>query len=126
MPFSRQIRSNIASPPPRLNRAVNCLALSLRISSGTPYWRSAATRARQMARPVAFGTTAARTQNRGVVVDTGDHLGLGAAGQPNPADDVRWPQFHRPVAFPPPVVLPLATAGHGIDQARAGRGSGAP
>jgi hypothetical protein len=32
MPFSRQIRSNIATPPPRLNRAVNCLPLSVHMA----------------------------------------------------------------------------------------------
>ena len=35
MPLSRQIRSNSTSPP-RPNRAVNCLPLSVRTSSGTP------------------------------------------------------------------------------------------
>ena len=45
MPFSRQIRSNITSPPPRLNRAVNCLPLSVSTSSGTPNRCRASTKA---------------------------------------------------------------------------------
>ena len=59
----RQILSNNTSPPlPK--RSVNCLPLSVKISSGTPYRRSAAANARHTARPVADSTTEAITQNR--------------------------------------------------------------
>jgi hypothetical protein len=63
MPFSRQIRSNITSPP-LPNRAVNCLPLSVSTSSGTPNSSNAWANARQTARPVARRVTAAITQNR--------------------------------------------------------------
>jgi hypothetical protein len=65
MPFSRQIRSNITSAGRgRVNRPVNCLPLSVSTSSGIPNWHNASANARQTARPVARGTTAAMTQNR--------------------------------------------------------------
>ncbi|SIS03593.1 hypothetical protein SAMN05444858_1485 [Micromonospora avicenniae] len=63
MPFSRQIRSNITSPP-LPNRSVNCLPLSVRTSSGTPNRCKASAKARQTARPVARLTTWAMTQKR--------------------------------------------------------------
>jgi hypothetical protein len=63
IPLRRQILSNSTSPP-RPNRSVNCLPLSVSTSSGGPYRCSASVKARQTARPVARSTTRAITQNR--------------------------------------------------------------
>jgi len=63
IPFLRQIRSNITSPP-FPNRSVNCFPLSLITSSGTPNRANACANAKHTARPVARSTTDAITQNR--------------------------------------------------------------
>ncbi len=51
-----------------------------------------------------------------MVVDAGDHLGLGAVGQHHAADDVHLPQLHRPAALPAPVILAAAATRHRLDQ----------
>jgi hypothetical protein len=65
IPFLRQILSNSTSPlrvPCLPNRSVNCLPLSVMISSGTPNRASASASARHTARLVARSTTLAITQ----------------------------------------------------------------
>ena len=52
-----------------------------------------------------------------MVVHTGDHLRLATVGEPDPADNVHLPQFHRDLALPALVVLPAATPRGGHDQA---------
>jgi hypothetical protein len=67
IPFLQQILSNSTSPlrvPYLPNRSVNCLPLSVRVSSGTPKRVSASASARHTARAVARSTTLASTQYR--------------------------------------------------------------
>ena len=67
MPLWRQILSNSTSPlraPCLPNRSVNCLPLSVMISSGTPNRASASASARHTTRPVARSATLAITQYR--------------------------------------------------------------
>ena len=117
MPFSRQILSNNTSPP-LPNRSVNCLPLSVRISSGTPNRDNAPANARHTARPVARSTTAAITQNREwsstpVTILASRTTPVTTSTSQHAADDVDLPQLHRPRPFPPhkrvprPFPLPL-------------------
>jgi hypothetical protein len=52
----------------------------------------------------------------GMVVHPGDYLGFATVGQPDAADDVHLPQFHRHFPLPPHVVLAPATPGYGLDE----------
>ena len=120
IPLLRQILSNSTSPcgPYLPNRSVNCLPLSVMISSGTPNRASASASARHTARPVARSTTAAITQNREWSSTAGDDLGLPQlpgrrVDQPHPADDVDLPQLHRPRPLQPPIRVPRPLPGPG-------------
>ena len=70
MPFLRQILSNSTSPGPYLpNRSVNCLPLSVMISSGTPN-RASACGQRQTHRPAGGPLDHLRDHTEpGVVID---------------------------------------------------------
>ena len=64
IPFSRQIRSNNTSTGGWLNRPVNTLPLSVRISPGTPHRRIANANPSHTCRDDSRGISNADTQNR--------------------------------------------------------------
>lgn len=82
--------------------AVNCLPLSVRTSKGTPYRHIGAVKVD----PHRAGWARPRGGDHdapGVVLDAGDHLALGPAGQRDSADEIHLSQVHGSLTLPPAV-----------------------
>jgi hypothetical protein len=119
MPFSRQIRSNSTSAGRGLpNRPVNCLPLNVRQDlTGNAELPQRGGERQADGPPGGPGHDRCDDAVPGMVIDAGDDLGLGAAGQERPADDVQLPQRHRLIPLPPPVAAPGPLARLRLDQA---------